>query len=190
LQRIWCSLLLLLALTVTLHPLSASILAVDITSNISVPGDWTYTITNEQAAGSPDYISEFDVAISAPIQVTALPTGWTYQIGVCQGVTCIQFGSLDSSDDLAPGGTLSGFTISSPGAVDVLANAVAYSWDHNTDQPGPDSVAFSVDSPSDPVPEPWTGSTVGLALLVGSMWLRKKSRRAGIGAPVARLTAF
>lgn len=187
-QRVWFSLLLLIALTVTLHPLSASILAANITSDISVPDVWTYTIFNNEAPGSANFVDQFTIAISAAITVTAEPAGWDNTIGLSNGVMSITWFSTDPSTDLAPGGSLGGFSFSSPGSSDVLANSVLNSWDHDANVPGPDSVAIQVDSPQD-VPEPWTGSTVGLALLVGSMWLRKKSRRASGSAPVARLTA-
>ena len=186
-QRVWCTLLFLLAVTVTLHPVSASILAANITTDTSVPDVWTYTVINNQSAGSPDYVSEFDIAINGPVTVTAEPTGWTYQIGdLCQGVDCIKFESNGDSSDVAPGSSLGGFSISSPGSSSVLSNAVAYSWNHTTEDAGPASGIIQVETPSDPVPEPWTGSTVGLALLVGSFWLRKKSRRTN---SVSRLTA-
>ena len=187
-QRFWFSLLLLLALTVTLHPLSASILAANITSDISVPDVWTYTISNNEAPGSSNFVDQFTIAISAAITVTAQPAGWDNTIGLTDGVLSITWFSTDPSTDLAPGGSLSGFSFSSPGSSNVLANAVVNSWDHVGNVPGPDSVAINVDSPQD-VPEPWTGSTMGLALLVGSMWLRKKSRRASGSVPVPPLTA-
>lgn len=164
---------------VTLHPLSASILAANITSNISVPGVWTYTIVNNETTGSPNFVDQFSIAINASVTVTATPAGWTDSIGLVDGVMSITWSSNDSSTDLAPGGTLGGFSLSSPGSNNVLANADVNSWDHVANQPGPNSAVLQVNSPSAPasVPEPWTGSTVGLALLVGSLWLRKKSRR-------------
>ena len=99
----------------------------------------------------------------------------------------ITWWSNDSSTDLAPGASLGGFSISSPGASNVLGNADVNSWDHNAECSGAKLGDHSGgDSFRRQVPEPWTGSTVGLSLLVGSFWLRKKSRR----GPVPRLTAF
>jgi hypothetical protein len=173
---------------VTLHPVSASILAANITTNTSVPDVWTYTIFNNEPNGS-DYVDQFTIAINASVTVTATPAGWSDSIGLVDGVESITWWSNGDSTDLAPGGSLGGFSISSPGASNVLGNADVNSWDHSDDQPGPNSATIQVDTPSSDtqVPEPWTGSTVGLALLVGSFWLRKKSRRTGSNA---RLTAF
>ena len=178
-QRFWCSLLLLLALTVTLHPLSASILAANITTDTSVAGVWTYTILNNETAGSPNFVDQFTIAISAPITVTATPAGWTDSVGLVNGIMSITWSSNDPSTDLAPGGLLGGFSVISPGATNVLGNADLNSWDHTANNPGPNSVVIQVSTPASSVPEPWTGSTVGLSLLVGSLWLRKKSGRAG-----------
>jgi hypothetical protein len=177
LQRFWSGLLLLLALTVTLHPLSASILAANITTNTTVPDTWTYTIINNQPAGSPDYVDQFTIAISGPITVTATPAGWTDSIGLVDGVMSVTWSSNGDPTDLAPGASLGGFSIFSTTSTSVLENADVNSWDHTANGPGPNSVVMQVETPSDPVPEPWTGSTVGLSLLVGSLWLRKKSRR-------------
>jgi len=186
LQRVWCTLLLLLVLAVTLHPVSASILAANITTNTSVPDVWTYTIFDNQSAGSPDYVDQFTIALNGPVTVTATPAGWTDSIGMVNGVYSITWSSNGDSTDLAPGSSLGGFSISSPGSSSVLGNADVNSWNHTTEDPGPNSAVIQVETPTDPVPEPWTGSTMGLALLVGSFWLRKKSRRSS-GAP--RLTA-
>jgi len=177
LQRLVCTLLFLVVVSVTLHPLAASVLAANITTNTSVPDVWTYTVFNNQPAGSPDYVDQFSIAINAPITVTAEPSGWEYEIGLVNGVNSITFFSDSMSTDLAPGSSLGGFKISSNTSTSVLGTADVNSWDHNANDPGPNSVAFQVQTPSNPVPEPWTGSTVGLALLVGSFWLRKKSRR-------------
>jgi len=186
LQRIWCTFFLLLALMVTFHPLSASVLTANITTNTSIPDVWTYTVFNQQTAGSPDYVDQFTIAISAPFTVTATPTGWTDSIGLVNGVMSVTWSSNGDSTDLAPGASLGGFSISSSSSSSVLGNADVNSWDHTNETPGPNSAVIQVETPSDPVPEPWTGSTVGLALLVGSFWLRKKSRRAGARS---RLTA-
>jgi hypothetical protein len=171
---------------VTLHPVSASVLAANITTDTSVADVWTYTIFNNEIGGSPNFVDQFTIAISAPITVTATPAGWSDSIGLVNGVMSITWWSNDASTDLAPGGSLGGFSLSSPGSSNVLGNADVNSWDHTADIPGPNSVTIQVGTPSDPVPEPWTGSTVGLSLLVGSLWLRKKSRRGG--SP--RLTGF
>ncbi|HEV3329362.1 MAG TPA: hypothetical protein VG096_00165 [Bryobacteraceae bacterium] len=188
-RRIWCSLLLLLALTVTLQPLSASILAANITTDISVPDVWTYTIFNNEVANSPNFVDQFTIAIDPTaanlISVTATPAGWADSIGLVNGVMSIQWWSNDPSTDLAPGSSLGGFSIFDPGASNVLANADINSADHSTCvaglcDAGPNSVTIQVDTPlggGTQVPEPWTGSTVGLSLLAGSFWLRKKSRR-------------
>ena len=185
-QRLSLTLLVLIALAVTLHPLSASILAANITTNLSVPDVWTYTVINNETAGSSNFVDQFSIAINAAVTVSAEPVGWDYQIGLVNGINSITFFSNDPSTDLAPGLSLGGFSLSSPGSTDVLGTADVNSWDHTADAPGPNSVAFQVDTPSDPVPEPWTGSMVGLALLTGSFWLRKKSRRTA----KPRLTAF
>ena len=173
---------------VTLHPLSASVLAANITTDTSVAGVWTYTIFDNEAPGSTNYVDQFTIAINAPITVTAEPNGWTDSIGMVNGMMSVTFSSNGDSTDLAPGASLGGFSISSPGASSVLDNADVNSWDHSTETPGPNSAVIQVETPSDPVPEPWTGSTVGLSLLVGSMWLRKKSRRASGTSPIPRLT--
>jgi len=178
-QRICGSLLLISALTVTLHPLSASVLAANITANTSVPDVWTYTIFNNQTAGSPDYVDQFTIAISAPITVIATPAGWSDSIGLVDGVMSIQWWSNGDSSDLAPGASLGGFSIRSNTTTSVMGNADLNSWDHSAEDPGPNSVTIQVATPSQnaQVPEPWTGSTVGLSLLVASFWLRKRSSR-------------
>jgi len=178
-QRSYCGLLLLMVFLVTLHPLAASVLSANITGNTSVPNLWTYTLFNTEPVSSPNYVDQFSIAIGATVTVTAEPTGWDYEIGLVSGINSITWFSNDMSTDLAPNSSLGGFTLSSPGSSNVLGTVDVNSWDHTNNIPGPNSVAFQVGSPSstDPVPEPWTGSTVGMALLTGSLWLRKKSRR-------------
>ena len=149
-QRIWCSLLFLLALTATLHPLSASVLAANITSDTSVPDVWTYTIINNETAGSSNFVDQFSIALDpntvSSITVSATPAGWADSIGLVDGVMSITWWSNDSSTDLAPGASLGGFSISVPGASDILETADLNSWDHNADAPGPNSVPIQVGS--------------------------------------------
>src|ERR1700752_1657703 len=97
----------------TLHPLSASVLAANITSNTSVPDVWTYTLFHNESNGSSNFVDQFTIGISdsVPYTVTAEPSGWSFQLDVL-GPNSITFFSNDPSTDLAPGLFLGGFSLS------------------------------------------------------------------------------
>ena len=171
-KRYCCSLLILLAATA--FSLSASTLSVDITVDLSVPGVWTYTVTNTEAPGSNLYIYSFTLGVSAPVTVTNTPVGWTVDTSDPHSVVWSNGDQFPGPypHDLAPGAFLT-FSISSPGSNSFTQGAFAASWDHNINDQGPFSLTTQVQAP---VPEPWTGSTVGGSLLALGFFLKRRTK--------------
>lgn len=137
--------------------LSADLLMTHADVDVGVPGVWTYTLFNDEIVGSPNYIDSFSLLIDAPVTVTGTPGGWSVDT---DGATFVFWFNTDAvlpyPNDIAPGSSLTGFSLSSPSAFSVLDTLSVASWDHTQDVPGPLSNPLLIDSPSSTsaVPEP------------------------------------
>jgi hypothetical protein len=138
--------------------------------DISTPGTWSYTITNLEPGGSPNYINAFTLAVGAPIQVTGTPDGWDFDVVTQNGQTYVGWFSADPQlpypHDIAPGASLSGFQIQSTVTTSALLPYRIDAWDHDADDFGPFQIA-NVLAPS-AVPAPPALWTMLLGTLPGA----------------------
>jgi hypothetical protein len=143
----------------------------------SIAGEWSYTIFNTEPPSGPDHIYSFSVAFTAPDTfVCATPNGWTYDLSTY----LVTWTSDDLPFDVAPGGSLSGFSLCSTTGTSMEAGYGLGSWDHDQDIPGDTATGSTlapgvVDPPT--VPEPafyQLGSLLALGGL-GVLRLRKRA---------------
>jgi hypothetical protein len=161
----------LLCLVVVAPPILRAdpILAAHIETLVSPPGVWSYTLFNDEPLASSNYIFAFSLTINAPVVVTGVPDGWTVDTDNVSFVFWFNTDlALPYPHDIAPGSSLGGFSISSPGAVPGLSSAAIAGWDHLLDAPGPLSSDILVSSPSSPTPVPEPSSAM---LLVAPLFL-------------------
>lgn len=165
---------LLFLAVLALTPLRAALLA-HIDGDSSVPGVWSYTVFNDEMPGSPQYIAQFFVLVGAPITVTGTADGW---IVTTDYLSYVEWTSADATPpyphDIAPGSSLGGFQISSPGALSTASIGSAQAWDHALDVAGATSDALLVDAPVT-VPEPGPAFLAPLLLLA---WRYRRGLRA------------
>jgi hypothetical protein len=100
---------------------------------------YSYTLFNDEALGSSSFLTSFTLAADSPFTVTNVPNGWTYDT---DNATYIYWHNADSAlpylHDVAPGTSLSGFTITSTATSDPEQNFLEItSWNHTTDMFGP-----------------------------------------------------
>lgn len=131
--------------------LSTPLLRADLIADVMAaagPPVWSYTLLNNEAANSPNFISSFSLAVNAPITVTSTPIGWDFNT---DGDTFVFWFNTDAAlpypHDVAPGAFLSGFSLSSTTTTSALLSFGLSGWDHTLDQPGP-TTAGTVLSPS------------------------------------------
>lgn len=139
---------------------------VDVTQS---PSTWTYTLINEEAINSPDFIGGFTLSVDAPITLIGAPDGWSYQ---SDNLSYVYWFNTDTAlpypHDVAPGSSLGGFTIQSDISTSYSLSETLDAWDHTQDASGP-SVAGNVLAPSSrpsPVPEASTAISVGVGVLL------------------------
>jgi hypothetical protein len=116
--------------------------------------NWFYTLFNDEATGSSNYVTSFALNINAPIAVVNAPAGWDFQTDNLSYVYWFNTDpGLPYPHDIVPGASLSGFTFQSTSS-STLSDYILAGWDHAVDAPGP-SVTAQILSPSN-VPEPTT----------------------------------
>ena len=155
----------------SLRQLTADTLSAHVSVDTSTAGVWSYTVFNDEPTGSPNYVTAFNLNVDAPVTVTGIPAGWDVDTN---NTTFVFWFNTDAvlpyPHDIAPGSSLGGFMISSPGSVSDVITATAVSWDHSLDQPGPTSDLLSVLGPAS-VPEP----SSSLLFVAGTlMWLIRR----------------
>src|ERR1700722_10807444 len=116
---------------------------------------WSYTLFNNEPANSPNFISSFSLAVNAPITIIDTPAGWDFST---DGATFVFWFNTDVAlpypNDVAPGMSLAGFSLISPGSSSQLLSYGLSGWGHAADQPGP-TTGGSVFAPStSAIPEP------------------------------------
>ena len=152
---------------------------VDVTVGASV---WTYTLLNDEPAPSNNFITNYFLAVDAPVTVLSSPTGWDYQTDNSSYVFWFNTDpALPYPHDIAPGSSLNGFSIGSKAVTSASLEYNISSWDHTLDVPG--SVASgTVLAPSTPaaVPEPSTLTTFSIGALSLLLFaVRRRSKRTG-----------
>jgi hypothetical protein len=138
-------------------------------ASVSVSGDsWTYTLFNDEPAGSNNWLSTFTLYLNSPIAVTATPSGWDFS---SDGVSFVSWFNIDLDPpfphDIAPGASLAGFAISAPNSISQPGTYDLISWDHTLDLPGPagsGTVLVPVSVEVGSVPEPSSASLLVSAI--------------------------
>ena len=140
---------------------------------------WAYTLTNNEPVGSPDFIYSFQVLLDAPTQVTGSAPGWAFQTDNQSFVTWTNTDAvLPYPHDVAPGASLGGFLLSSPGSGSDPSSGQAFAWDHVLDMQGPSSIEERVVAPGPEfsvVPEP--SMLVPLVLALSLLMVRAYRQR-------------
>ena len=100
--------------------------------------NYTYTVFNDEAAGSPSYLNTFYLPVNAPISVVSSPPGWSF---TTDHFTYVNWFSTDGAmpypNDIAPGASASGFAIQSPIQSSEPFDCLISSWDHSLTNSGP-----------------------------------------------------
>lgn len=94
----------------------------------------TYTLFNDEAVGSPNYINTLNLEPRVPFTVTASPPGWTADT---DNSVFVLWYSTAQSFDIPPGGTLTGFIITSQTDVVNPTPVTITSWNHTSNAAGP-----------------------------------------------------
>ncbi len=161
----------LLTLILAILPvcLAGPVLNADIASSNS-GSTWSYTLDNNETAGSGNFIRSFTVTLDAFINVITSPAGWDFNSDFLTFITWLADDTPPFPFDVAPGASLGGFSIQSPTGVVRMNNAVISSWNHPLDEAGPDSPLLSVSAPGSftaaAMPEPVTWPLIGVLAVV------------------------
>ena len=140
------------------------------------PPIWSYTLFNNEPADSPNFISSFSLAVNAPITVIGTPAGWDFSTDNSTFVFWFNADvSLPYPNDVAPGASLGGVSLSSTATSSELLSYGLSGWDHTLDEPGPTVsgtvLAPSVSGPlSTPEPSGVTLFGSGLLFFVCRRW--------------------
>ena len=136
------------------------------------PPAWSYTLFNQEASTSTFFVGTFTLAVDAPVTVTGSPVGWTADT---DGLTSVTWDADPSGAyDIAPGGSLSGFQISSPNATSTTQDDTIVAFDHSGNASARQATGGILSPSLAPVPEPSPLLVFGL----GSFVLLGRLRRA------------
>lgn len=95
-------------------------------------------VSNNAPSGSSNWITSFTLTVHASIKVISSPANWTASTN---GASFISWNNTDIdppfSHDIPPGRSLSGFEISSPGAISASQTYYLGSWNHMDNIAGP-----------------------------------------------------
>lgn len=128
---------------------------------------WMYNVFNDQSLGDSIFISSFTLEVASPVFGITSPDGWTFST---DNASFVQWFNTDPAlpypNDIAPGTSRGGFSVTSTATSSQLLSYGLSGWDHTADQPGP-SVAGIVLAPSvvTAIPEPSSASMLSGALL-------------------------
>lgn len=100
-------------------------------------GVWSYTLFNDEAPDSSQFINAFSLDIVAPVTVTGTPEGWDV---LTDNASFVLWFATDQEapypQHIAPGASLGGFVIQSPRINSETTGVSITSWDHQNDQAG------------------------------------------------------
>ena len=132
--------------------------------DVSTSGNvWSYTLYNLESSSSSSWITSFFLPINGPIRDVTAPADWTSDTDNISFVLWSNPDDFPYPHDIAPNGSLSGFSFTSD-LSGKLVNVIVSSWDHDTDNPGANA-SLSVVSPlAVPEPEGWVFIAEALCL--------------------------
>lgn len=129
-----------------------------------IGNNWSYTLTNNEAASSPYFLSDFNLSVGAPFEDVTAPVGWSY---TTDNSSYIYWFNTDAQlpypHDVAPGAHLDGFSFTSSVAGSQLSSYGLSSWDHSQDAPGTTAVGMIL-TPRSPAAVPEASTAVGLGM--------------------------
>lgn len=101
------------------------------------PTLWSYTIVNDEPAGSPQCLAGFSLSIAAPVSVTGTPPGWSFET---DNATYVYWFSTDESlpypNHARPGTSLPGFQIQNSTLRSESTPYLLTSWRQDTNEAG------------------------------------------------------
>jgi hypothetical protein len=105
---------------------------------VVIPGSWTYTIHNNEAPLSQQFIAAFSLDIVAPVTVIGTPEGWEVETDNSSYVLWVATDQqLPYPHHIAPGGSLGGFQIQSSSRMQSESTPyVVTAWNHQSDEAG------------------------------------------------------
>jgi hypothetical protein len=99
-------------------------------------GVWSYTVTNDEASGSPNFINAFSLDIAAPVSVNGTPPGWQVSTDNLSYVLWYAPDQFPFPNHIAPGANLSGFAIQGASMASESTGFAVTAWNHQTDRAG------------------------------------------------------
>jgi hypothetical protein len=100
--------------------------------------NFTYTVFNDEVAGSPLFLDAFHLQVRAPFDVVSSPAGWVFET---DGFTYIDWMCTNEvppyPQDIAPGGSLAGFALRSKVTGTETNSFALTTWNHGGDTSGP-----------------------------------------------------
>lgn len=102
-------------------------------SSVKEQSTWSFTLFNDQASGSSQFINTFHLEVSVPFSVTQSPSGWVPETN---GSTYVLWHAPDMSAHISPETSLTGFKIQSSSAVPTTIPFTITAWNHNNNLPG------------------------------------------------------
>jgi hypothetical protein len=100
-------------------------------------GIWSYTLFNDEAPESSQFINAFSLDVVAPVTVIGTPSGWDFQTDNASFV--LWFATEQQppyTQHIAPGASLGGFSIQSARSSSEATGYSLTAWDHQNDQAG------------------------------------------------------
>jgi hypothetical protein len=100
--------------------------------------NFSYTLFNDEVAGSPFYLDAFHLQVRTPFNVVSSPPGWVFETDNFTYVDWVCTNEVPPyPQDVAPGTSLAGFAIQSKVA-STETNIFAFTaWNHGGDTSGP-----------------------------------------------------
>jgi hypothetical protein len=118
-------------------PVAAPVAFLDAHVTVAVDqpaGTWTYTVFNDQPAGSQSFINVISIDMAAPFTVVGTPAGWTVDT---DNFSYVLWYVADQQspypDHIAPGASRSGFRIQSARGSSEGRGYMITAWNHQTD---------------------------------------------------------
>lgn len=113
-----------------------ALLAARVTAVVDqIAGAWTYTISNEEPAGSPRRLNSFSLDVVGPILAVSAPFGW---VAETDNQSFVLWYAADAElpypNHLSPGLSLGGFQVRSQSQHTGIRGFAITSWNNLTDQ--------------------------------------------------------